>query len=108
MQAKDFDVHQGTRRKIFKQAATGLAYMNASGWVHCDVKPDNILVNAIGETKIIDFAISKQDPEAACAKWFYRKRKPQGTPSFMTPEQIAGDMPDARADIYSFGCTCSN
>ena len=40
--------------KIFKQAATGLAYMNASGWIHRDVKPDNILVNGLGEVRIIE------------------------------------------------------
>lgn len=104
LQAKDFAFIKEHSRKVFKAAATGLAYMNATGYVHCDVKPDNILVNAIGETKIIDFAISKRIP-SGFAKWFYRKRKPQGTPSFMSPDQIVGDMPDPRADIYSYGCT---
>jgi eukaryotic-like serine/threonine-protein kinase len=104
LQAKDFAFIKEHSRKIFKAAATGLAYMNAMGYVHCDVKPDNILVNAIGETKIIDFAITKKIP-TGMAKWFYRKRKPQGTPSFMSPEQITGAMPNPRADIYSYGCT---
>jgi serine/threonine protein kinase len=104
LQAKDFAFIKEHSRKIFKQVATGLAYMNATGYVHCDVKPDNILVNAIGETKIIDFAISKRIP-TGFAKWFYRRRKPQGTPSFMSPDQITGDMPDPRADVYSYACT---
>jgi serine/threonine-protein kinase len=91
-------------RKIFKGAATGLAYMNASGFVHRDVKPDNMLVNSLGETKMIDFAISKRIP-TGIAKWFYKKGKPQGTPSFMAPEQINDEMPDARSDIYSYACT---
>jgi serine/threonine protein kinase len=104
LQAKDFAFVKEHSRKIFKAVATGLAYMNAMGYVHCDVKPDNILVNAIGETKIIDFAISKKIP-TGMAKWFYRKKKPQGTPSFMSPEQISGVMPDPRSDIYSYGCT---
>jgi serine/threonine protein kinase len=78
--------------------------MNAMGYVHCDVKPDNILVNAIGDTKIIDFAISKKIP-TGLSRWFYRKGKPQGTPSFMCPEQILGHMPDPSFDIYSYGCT---
>jgi serine/threonine protein kinase len=104
LQAKDFKFIKEHSRKIFKSVATGLAYMNAMGYVHCDVKPDNILVNAMGDTKIIDFAISKKIP-TGMAKWFYRKRKPQGTPSFMSPEQISGDFPDPRSDIYSYGCT---
>src|SRR6516162_3909141 len=43
---------------ILRQTATGLAYMNASGWVHRDVKPDNILVSAGGDVRIIDFALA--------------------------------------------------
>jgi len=91
-------------QNILKQAATGLAFMNASGWVHRDVKPDNILVNAVGDAKLIDFAISCQIP-SGFAKLFHRK-KAQGTRSYMAPEQILGKPLDARADIYGFGCTC--
>lgn len=104
LQAKDFAFIKEHSRKIFKQAATGLAYMNASGYVHRDVKPDNILVNSIGDTKMIDFAISKKIP-TGFAKWFYRRGQPQGTPSFMSPEQIRDEPPDPRMDIYSYGCT---
>ena len=92
-------------KKIFKQMATGLAYMNASGVVHCDVKADNILVNALGQTKIIDFAISKYIKTGFLAKLFHRKQKPQGTPSFMSPEQIKDEPLDGQADIYSYGAT---
>ncbi len=67
LQAKDFEFIKEHSRKIFKEAATGLAYMNARGYVHRDVKPDNILVNAVGDAKIIDFAIAQQDPERAGA-----------------------------------------
>lgn len=104
LQAKDFAFIKEHSRKIFKGVATGLAYMNASGFVHRDVKPDNILVNSLGQTKIIDFAISKKIPKGF-AKWFYRRGKPQGTPSFMSPEQIRDEIPDGRSDIYSYACT---
>ncbi len=104
LQAKDTAFLREHARKIFKEVATGLAYMNAMGYVHRDVKPDNILVNAVGDTKIIDFAISKKIP-TGLARWFFRKEKPQGTPSYMAPEQILGEIPDARSDIYSYGCT---
>ena len=104
LQAKDGAFIKEHARRIFKETATGLAYMNAMGYVHRDVKPDNILVNPLGETKIIDFAITKKIPKGM-ARWFYRKGKPQGTPSFMSPEQINDEIPDARMDIYSYGCT---
>jgi eukaryotic-like serine/threonine-protein kinase len=104
LQAKDFAFIKEHARKIFKEAATGLAYMNAMGYVHRDVKPDNILVNAIGDTKIIDFAITKKIP-TGFAKWFYKRSRPQGTPSFMSPEQIRDEKPDPGMDIYSYGCT---
>jgi serine/threonine protein kinase len=104
LQAKDFAFIKEHSRKIFKEAATGLAYMNAMGYVHRDVKPDNILVNAVGDTKIIDFAITRRVP-TGMQRWFFRKQKPQGTPSFMSPEQIIGELPGAHCDIYSYGCT---
>ena len=92
-------------KKIFKQIATGLAYMNASGYVHRDVKPDNILANGLGQTKIIDFAITKRMEKGFFARMFHRKKKPQGTPSYMSPEQIRDEVLDGRADIYSYGAT---
>lgn len=92
-------------QSILKQVATGLAFMNAHGWVHRDVKPDNILVNAVGEAKLIDFAIAARIP-TGLAKLFHRKGVAQGTRSYMPPEQILGKPLDGRADIYAFGCTC--
>lgn len=91
-------------KKIFKQAATGLAYMNASGFVHADVKPDNILANAVGQTKIIDFALSRPIRPGLFARLF-SKGPTGGSASFIPPEQIQQHRLDARADVYSFGAT---
>ncbi|HKA05619.1 MAG TPA: serine/threonine-protein kinase [Gemmataceae bacterium] len=101
---KDFTFIKEHAMKVFKQAATALAYMHASGWVHCDVKPDNMLVNAAGQLKMIDFAISRRIPKGV-AKLFYRQRKAQGTPSYMAPEQIRKQALDGRADIFGLGAT---
>lgn len=104
LMGKDFTFIKEHAMKIFKAATTGLAYMHASGWVHCDVKPDNMLVNASGQLKWIDFAISRRIPKGF-SKMFYRQSKAQGTPSYMAPEQIRKQALDARADVYGLGCT---
>jgi serine/threonine protein kinase len=101
---KEEDFLREKGQDILKQGATALAFMNAKGWVHRDVKPDNFLVNALGDVRLIDFAISEQIP-TGLARWFRRKSKPQGTRSYMSPEQIRGQLLDAQADVYSFGVT---
>src|SRR5436305_11651029 len=105
MNLKQFDFIKERAHSICKQAAVGMAYMNASGWVHRDIKPDNLLVNSAGDLRIIDFAIAQrvQGPPGFLAKLFRRKGPVQGTRSYMSPEQIRGEWLDGRADIYSFG-----
>ncbi len=102
---KEADFLREKGQEILKQVATGLAFMNAKGWVHRDVKPDNILVASSGDVRLIDFAIAQQIP-TGWAKFFFRKVKAQGTRSYMSPEQIRGQPLDGRADVYSFGATC--
>lgn len=103
---KQYDFIRERAISIFKQAATGLAYMNASGWVHRDIKPDNLLVNSAGDLRIIDFAIAQRVQTPSFFSMFFRRKKVvQGTRSYMSPEQIRGELLDGRADIYSYGAT---
>jgi serine/threonine protein kinase len=103
---KQFDFVREHAHSLFKQAATGFAYITASGFVHRDIKPDNLLVNGKGELRIIDFAIAQRiETESFLTKLFRRKPAIQGTRSYMSPEQIRGLMLDGRADIYSYGAT---
>jgi serine/threonine protein kinase len=101
---KDTEFIYEKGQDILKQSATALAFMNAKGWIHRDVKPDNLLVNSAGEVRLIDFALAYQPP-TGFARWFGRKPKAQGTRSYMSPEQIRGQILDGRADVYSFGAT---
>jgi serine/threonine protein kinase len=91
-------------RQILEQAALALDYMHQKGFVHRDVKPDNILVSAAGDVRLIDFALAARIGRS-WGSWFRRGQKVQGTRSYMSPEQIRGKGFDPRADIYSFGCT---
>ncbi len=96
---KHMDFIREHGHSILKQAATALAFMNAKGWLHRDIKPDNILVNASGEVRIIDFALARR---IRTGFGLFRKPKCQGTRSYMSPEQILCKRLDGRSDIYSF------
>ncbi len=87
---------------VVDQCVSALRYLNESGWVHCDVKPDNFLVDEQGTVKLIDFSIAK--PMGQRRGFMSRNKAIQGTRSYMAPEQIRGRVLDGRADIYGFGC----
>ncbi len=89
---------------IIDQCAEGMVYLAERGWIHRDIKPDNFLISKRGDVKIIDFALA-QKPKTGLAALFGGGRKIQGTPSYMSPEQIRGKALTLKADIYSFGCT---
>jgi serine/threonine protein kinase len=107
LMTKQFDFIRQHAPNIFKQAATALAFMNAQGWVHRDVKPDNLLVSSAGDLRVIDFALARRaEKPSFFGRMFRRKGKTRGTRSYMSPEQIRSDFLDGRADVYSFGASC--
>jgi tetratricopeptide (TPR) repeat protein len=81
---------------IFLQAGEGLAAAHAQGVVHRDFKPENVLVDAEGRAKVVDFGLAKlgSDDQPAGARL--------GTPAYMPPEQVAGGTSDPAADQFSF------
>lgn len=102
---KQVDFIRDNAQSIFKQLAISLAYMNQTGYVHRDVKPDNMLVDSAGRAKLIDFAISAKIRKRGLFEKLFSKPKPQGTATYMSPEQIRCEDLDARADVYSFGAS---
>jgi eukaryotic-like serine/threonine-protein kinase len=88
--------------RIIEQSADALFHLHETGWVHCDIKPDNLLVSPEGDVKLIDFTIAERTGRSQVG--FFGRGAVRGTRSYMSPEQIRGKRLDARADIYSFGC----
>ncbi len=83
--------------EIFLHVAAGLQAMHRHGYVHADIKPNNILLTKGGGLKIIDFGQS--------CRVGHRKERIQGTPDFIAPEQVALAHLDQRTDIFNLGAT---
>lgn len=81
----------------FIQAAQGLRAMHQMGYVHCDIKPNNILRSDAGLVKVIDFGQS--------CKIGTVKERIQGTPDFIAPEQVDRRPVTIQTDVFNLGAT---
>ena len=90
---------------ICESIASALDYAwNDHGIVHCDIKPENIMINSEGIIKLTDLGISHRFEYGA--KPSANHDHVTGTPAYISPEQIYGDVElDCRTDIYSLGAT---
>ncbi len=87
--------------RVVREIATALAYAHSKGFVHRDVKPDNILMREDGSSALTDFGIARANDSATRMT---RTGAVIGTPHYMSPEQARGRPLDGRADLYSLGC----
>ncbi len=87
--------------RVVARIAAALAHAHRQGVVHRDVKPANVLIDTATDTvKVTDFGVSHVADASRT-----RTGLVLGTPSFMSPEQLAGDVVDGRSDLYSLGVT---
>jgi serine/threonine-protein kinase len=83
---------------IFMKVAEGLISLHQKGFVHSDIKPNNVLVGEEGVVKVIDFGQS--------CPIGHVKGRIQGTPGYIAPEQVERGVPlDRTTDVFNFGAT---
>jgi formylglycine-generating enzyme required for sulfatase activity/serine/threonine protein kinase len=88
------------------QAAQGLQHAFERGMVHRDIKPQNLMLTAKGQVKILDFGLARFVSESNSLSGISQEGSLMGTPDYMAPEQARDShAADIRADIYSLGCT---
>ncbi len=88
---------------IATQCAEALAAAHEHSIVHCDIKPENIMLTNTGQVKILDFGVAKHLPRSDQSSTVDRAATMAGTPAYMSPEVLLEKVPDGRADVFSLG-----
>ena len=92
-----YSVHVRMKRLV-EQICLGLAYIHDRGWLHRDMKPDNILFNRGSELRIIDFSLAAKGRKM-------KSKDIQGTKSYIAPEVLLRQAITPQTDMYSLGVT---
>jgi serine/threonine-protein kinase len=82
---------------VFVKTAEALDHLHGLGYIHCDLKPNNIMIGTGGAVKVIDLG-------QACKVGTVKERI-QGTPDYIAPEQVNCDPLSVRTDVFNFGAT---
>lgn len=83
--------------EIAREITSGLAASHAAGILHRDLKPANVMLDRNGQTRVTDFGLAITGEEAR------RTNEIAGTPAYMSPEQLNGEGPSVRSDLYALG-----
>jgi eukaryotic-like serine/threonine-protein kinase len=92
----------GRASTYVRDSAEALAAAHAAGVVHRDVKPSNLVLDAQGRVRVVDFGIARVEQEAGAA--LTAAGHVVGSAAYLAPEQASGARVDHRADLYALGC----
>lgn len=96
-------VPEPAARAAVGQLSSALSRMHASGVIHRDVTPANVIVAGAGVLKLTDFGLARPIGDAAVVP-ITERRTVLGTPYYMAPETLSGDEARPGSDVYSLGC----
>jgi serine/threonine protein kinase len=98
-------------REVARQIAGGLAYLHRNDIIHCDMKPNNVLVSPDWKVKIVDFALARLDMRGFSMvrspfwTWVPSRPRREGTLEYLSPEQVNRRKLTKRTDVYALGAT---
>jgi serine/threonine-protein kinase len=98
---RDGPLEPGRAARIAAQIASALEVAHEKGLVHRDVKPSNVIVTSEDHVYLTDFGLTKR---AGSASGLTGAGRLLGTIDYVAPEQIEGNEPDARGDVYGLAC----
>jgi eukaryotic-like serine/threonine-protein kinase len=89
---------------LAEQCLSGLAAAHRRGILHCDLKPENLMITREGQVKVLDFGFARRiETDETRDSLELSKPSLGGTPAYMAPEVLLGRHPDQRSDIFSIG-----
>ncbi len=96
---------QSRLKKIVESLCQAFVHMHEKGWLHLDIKPDNILVNKTGEVRVIDFSLAARIVSGVMRLVAGKQKNIMGTRTYIAPEIILKKRATPQSDIYSLGVT---
>jgi serine/threonine-protein kinase len=92
-------------RPLLEGICSALVHVHEKGWIHRDMKPDNVLMNRAGEVRLLDFSLAIKRKEGFAKMLGGKMSQIQGTRTYIAPETIRKHFPTVQTDIYSLGVT---
>ena len=96
---------QSRLKKIVEAMCQAFVHMNEKGWLHRDIKPDNVLVNKTGEVRVIDFSLATRILTGVMKLVSGKQKVIMGTRTYIAPELILKSPSTPQSEIYSLGVT---
>ena len=102
---KSFDERSSLykRLEIFLHVCDALVYAHHRRIMHCDLKPENIMIGEYMEVYLMDWGLAKPIPDPDDKSEWVRPETIAGTPRYLSPEAIVGERFDQRSDIFAMG-----